>query len=277
MLKPISLIASLLFIFVIGIANAQENPYALETKVIKNDQAIQNLRQQQANLYLKIEDLLVKYGELKGQLEAISHKLDYMESKIDNLYHNPDKSTALTPPSLNSNSKSNTQGIYTANQQHNATAENGTIIKKPSTNIVTNKNPKTMTSPVVTSRVSNDKNDYLIAKKMYDSKNYDKAIKFFENFKEKYKNSEFMPNAIFYIAQSHFKKGEYDKAIINYDYLINTYPKSNKVAAALLKEGISFIKLGDNIDGKYLLKKTIEKYPNSNESKAAKQVLSKLR
>lgn len=273
MLKSISLIASLLFIFVIGTANAQENPYAIETKVIKNDQAIQNLRQQQADLYLKIENLLVKYGELKGQLEVMSHKLDYMESKLDKL-NSYNRSSALTPAP--NNTLSSVQGGYAIDQQRSNVPIKGGIKKSSMKNnsAAGNNNPKAAAAKDIT---SNDKNDYLAAKKMYDSKNYDKAIKLFENFKVKYKNSEFMPNAIFYIAQSQFKKGDYDKAIVNYDYLINTYPKSNKVAAALLKEGISFVKLGDNIDGKYLLKKTMEKYPNSNEAKTAKQVLSKLK
>ncbi len=295
-------IVPLFFIFVLlsGVSSAQENPYAIETKVIKNEQAIQTLRQQQANLYLKMEDLLVKYGELLGKIQDITHRLDAVEARLNSLASNSGSrvNARAAIPQTNPYSNASSNQTYRNNippantlpampkkQVNSNVAQN---IQKPSNANIMPKNknissaqktvanlpkPAQKQKPVVLS----DKQIYLAAKKLYDTKRYRAAINAFENFKRKYKKSKYLPNAIFYLAQSHFNIGEYDKAIISYDYLINTYPKSSKVPAALLKEGISFIKLGDNIDGKYLLKKTISSYPNSKEAQTAKKYLRKIK
>ncbi len=295
-------IAPLFFIVVLfaGVSSAQENPYAIETKVIKNEQAIQTLRQQQANLYLKMEDLLVKYGELLGKIQDLTHRLDAVEARLNSLASNSGNrgNVQTIPQQANPYPNASSNQTYSNNippaktlpempkkQVNSNVAQN--VQKPSSTNIMPkNKNvgieqktaanlpkPAQKQKPAVVS----DKQIYLAAKKLYDTKRYRAAINAFENFKRQYKKSKYLPNAIFYLAQSHFNIGEYDKAIISYDYLINTYPKSNKIPAALLKEGISFIKLGDNIDGKYLLKKTISSYPNSKEAQIAKKYLKKIK
>ncbi len=278
-----------------GSVNAQENPYAIETKVIKNEQAIQSLRQQQANLYLKMEDLLVKYGELLGKIQDISHRLDAIEARLNSLASKSGtmqtmnkQPVQLNPYTTHSNTTTNMQmpkqkqnNMNTmATQQKNLPATSN----KASTSIARNQQqkqklaqlPKQMTQqkkPVI----PNDKIAYASAKKLYNAKHYRAAIEAFTSFKRQYKNSKYLPDAIFYLAQSHFNMGEYDKAIISYDYLINTYPKNSNIPTALLREGISFIKLGDNIDGKYLLTKTINSYPSSKEATIAKRYLSKLK
>jgi tol-pal system protein YbgF len=277
-----------------GSVNAQENPYAIETKVIKNEQAIQSLRQQQANLYLKMEDLLVKYGELLGKIQDMSHRLDAIEARINSLASGSGNMQTMNKQQMQSNPYSTTQN-NTTNMQPKQAGGNAipqiakpsqqtlpTVPKSKSTAIAQNQPPKqkvTTQLPKIEKKpvVPSDKMAYLAAKKLYDTKRYRAAINAFSNFKRQFKTSKYLPDAIFYLAQSHFNIGEYDKAIISYDYLINTYPKNRNVPEALLREGISFIKLGDTIDGKYLLKKTINSYPNSKEAIVAKRYLSNLK
>ncbi len=293
-LSSVFIITPLFFVMLLsaGVSNAQENPYAIETKVIKNEQAIQNLRQQQANLYLKMEDLLVKYGELLGKIQDMSHRLDAIEARINSLASRPINSQQ--PNAINTAIHSTAQ-TGTGNPNKAQKLPNMTKPTTTATNQMQNKNTKPTNTasnnkPVAKTQIASnikktqqkptvpqDYQAYIAAKKLYDKKRYRLAINAFANFKREYKNSKYLPDAIFYLAQSHFNIGEYDKAIISYDYLINTYPKSNKVPEALLREGISFIKLGDSIDGKYLLKKTINSYPNSKEAKVAKQYLNKMK
>ncbi len=300
MLKLSSVFVTLLLFSLLlfaSIGNAQENPYAIETKVIKNEQAIQTLRQQQANLYLKMEDLLVKYGELLGKIQDMSHRLDAIEARLNSLASQsggPQKFNSVTNNTPYSNSLNQTNSgnippanklpVMTKSKNNNSANQVGNRIQKKTT--LPNKNPITHTKTAAKQlqnikqqkpTVANDVKAYLAAKKLYDAKRYRAAINAFNNFKREFKGSRYLPDAIFYLAQSHFNLGEYDKAIISYDYLINTYPKSNKVPTALLKEGISFIKLGDTIDGKYLLKKTISSYPHSKEAQTAKKYLSKIK
>ncbi len=300
MLRLSSILASILMAVVLaGSAFAQDNPYAVETKIIKNEQGIANLRQQQANLYLKMEDLLVKYGELKGRLEDMAHRLDIIESRLNSLgsvSKCTENNTPAIPQSrsqpLSNQAKPAPVSKLPANQVQKQIATKAHSNVKPAQNVekavssakkviqkkktIVKKSPAKKTIAAQTT-LETDKKAFIYAKKLYDEKHYNRAIQAFETFKRQYGNSKYMPDAIFYSAQSHFAKKEYDKAIIGYDYLVNTYPKSSKVPAALLNEGISFIKLGDNIDGKYLLQKTVREYPTSKEASIAKQYLKKIK
>jgi peptidoglycan hydrolase CwlO-like protein len=62
-------------------AFAQENPYSSQLEQIsKNTQDIKTLQSNQASLYLKIEDLLVKYGELKGRIDDLARKIESIQT-----------------------------------------------------------------------------------------------------------------------------------------------------------------------------------------------------
>lgn len=252
------------FLFLIcgSLSHAAENPYALDTKVYKNEEAISNLQKQQADLYLKIDNLLVKYGEMKGRLEDIANEINRLQSSINGTIGNNAKSVNPQGAQVGIDYNQNAQSAKATNYRMN----------HPQQTI----SPKMPQGPSHEQAASDEK-AYASAKKIFDNGNYSEAIKSFVAFKNKYSKSKYVPNAIFYIAQSYYKKKIFDKAIINYDYLINTYPKSNKVVDATLKEGISFIKIGDATDGKYLLNKVVEQYPKSNQAQIAKKYLKNLK
>ncbi|AEA33952.1 tol-pal system protein YbgF [Hippea maritima] len=236
-----------------------ENPYSIEVKVIKNEQAIKLLQQQQAQLYLKMENLLVKYGEIKGQLDSVLHQLQTIQDEINKLLLKENSQTTEIPPAQP--------------QKPEAAAKTGqtsAISQSQSTQVKT-----TTTPPKMQPRVAEDEAAFDKALALFKKKDYGSAIEAFKAFKKDFKDSKLMPDAVFYLAESYFAKGEYDRAIINYDYLINTYPKSSKIAKATLKEGLAFIKMGDKVDGNYLLQKVIKQFPNSLEAKEAKKILKK--
>ncbi len=255
-------------------AYAQENPYALETKVIQNQQQIKILQQQEAQLYLKIDNLLVKYGEIKGELDDIQHRLDSIQNQINQLLlrnttvnSSLPASQAVAPKSPNKNPspKNGTQPILPNNSKINTTGNS------------LGNNSKAVVSKNQSASVSEDQKAFDGALKLFKSKKYDEAIPAFKKFKDDFKDSKLIPDAIFYIAESYYEKGQYDKAIINYDYLVNTYQKCDKVPMATFEEGLAFIKMGDEIDGNYLLQKVIKQYPNSQAAKLAKEYLKKKR
>ncbi len=271
------LVVFLTLVFYCSIAYAQENPYALETKVIQNQQQLKLLQQQQAQLYLKIESLLVKYGEIKGEIDDIRHRLDSIQNQINQILlrsasvpapppkTNPAEATPKQPvsptPTLTPPAKTQGMAIPTA-----------PTLKKQ---VATTNPPKLEITKPKKPAIPIDKVEFDKALKLFREGKYDRAIAAFKEFKNKYKNSKYIPDAIFYLAESYYNKGEYDKAIINYDYLVNSYQKSNKVPMATYKEGLSFIKMGDKIDGNYLLQKVIKQYPGTKAAQLAKQYLKK--
>ncbi len=272
------LIALLFATFSCSIAYAQENPYALETKVIQNQQQLKLLQQQQAQLYLKIEDLLVKYGEIKGELNDIRHRLDSIQNQINQILL---RNTSVPTPLSKTNAAANANPGQVANQNPALSTPPATKnkaipnIPAPQKQVAITKPPQTTTAKPRKPAVPVDKLEFDKAYKLFKEGKYDRAIAAFKEFKRKFKYSKYVPDAIFYIAESYYNKGEYDKAIINYDYLVNSYQKSDKVPMATYKEGLSFIKMGDKIDGNYLLQKVIKQYPGTKAAQLAKQYLKK--
>ncbi len=253
-------VVGLVWFSAVGTVKAQENPYALQTQVIQNQQQLKLLQQQQAQLYLKIDSLLIKYGEIKGELDSLNHRLDIIQQQINQLLQQQKLQPIAKPsqpaPQIEANPATTNVTPKVEKQ----------IPNQESTSKVIQQHPKAQPVPA-------DKKAFDAALNLYKQKKYAQAIEAFKKFMNQYKNSPLKADAVFYTAECYYNKGEYDKAIINYDYFSNTYPKSPKVAEAILKEGISFIKMGDKVDGNYLLQKVIKKYPNTKEAEKAKKIL----
>ncbi len=193
-------------------AFAQENPYSSQLdQISKNTQDIKTLQSNQASLYLKIEDLLVKYGELKGRIDDLARK-------IENLQNNSGSSPEIK------------------NQLDKLQAEVSALKQQVSPQAL----PSTQTGVPQAPAISPEESDFKKAKALFDSKEYNQAIKAFSNFQKTYKNSKLSDQVLYYIADSYYNLKIYDKAIINFDQIVNAYPKSKITSKAMLKEGLSF-------------------------------------
>ncbi len=268
MKKIVSVVIVLLFL--VMNSYAQENPYALETKVIQNQQQLKLLQQQQAQLYLKIDSLLVRYGEIKGEIDDIKHRLDSIQNQINQLLL---RNASVPSPPSSAEKLQKTQSIVS--NVNRKSVQGKPVVKQPVTPATPQVSSTSMPQKPPKPSIPEDQKAFDKALKLFKDGNYDAAIVAFKEFKDKYKSSKFIPDSIFYIAESYYNKGEYDKAIINYDYLVNTYQKSDKVPMATFKESLSFIKMGDRIDGDYLLQKVIKQYPKTKAAQLARNYLKK--
>lgn len=243
------LVALVIILSLSGSAFAQENPYSSQLdQISKNAQDIKTLQSNQASLYLKIEDLLVKYGELKGRIDDLARKIEALQSN------------AGASPEI----KEQLDKLQT---EVNALKQQLALQPTPSTSSQASSSKVQMLSP--------EESDFKKAKALFDAKEYNQAIKAFTTFQTTYKNSKLNDQALYYIADSYYNLKIYDKAIINFDQIVNAYPKSKLASKAMLKEGLSFINLGDKIDGRFLLEKVEKLYPDSPEAKQAKIYLDK--
>lgn len=118
---------------------------------------------------------------------------------------------------------------------------------------------------------------YDLAKKTFDEGDKNNARILFENFINKYPDSENSDNARFWIADSYYAEKWYEKAILEYQKVLETYPGSNKLAAARLKQGYAFAELGEKANARLILKELIKKHPNANEAKYAREKLKHLK
>ncbi len=118
---------------------------------------------------------------------------------------------------------------------------------------------------------------YDFAKKLFDDGEKENARIQFENFINKYPDSDNADNARFWIADSYYSEKWFEKAILEYQKVLEQYPKSNKLAAARLKQGYSFAELGEKANARLILQELLKKHPGSNEAKYAKKKLKILK
>lgn len=118
---------------------------------------------------------------------------------------------------------------------------------------------------------------YISAKKLFDDGDNDNARIQFENFINKYPDSDNADNARFWIAESFYVQKWYDKAILEYQKVLEKYPQSNKLAAARLKQGYAFAELGEIANARLILKVLLQKHPDTNEATFAKEKLKSLK
>jgi tol-pal system protein YbgF len=98
----------------------------------------------------------------------------------------------------------------------------------------------------------------------------------FQNYIDQYPHSASIPEAIYWIGQSHYNQGAYKEAIGFFERVEANYPAHDKVPNALLKEAFSYIELGQPDRAKEILSRLIERFPQSNEAYRARDTLSTL-
>ena len=118
---------------------------------------------------------------------------------------------------------------------------------------------------------------YEFAKKLFDDGDKENARIRFENFINKYPDSDNADNARFWIADSYYAEKWFEKAILEYQKVLEVYPNSNKLAAARLKQGYAFAELGEKANARLILKELLKKHPGSNEAKYAQKKLKNLK
>ena len=115
---------------------------------------------------------------------------------------------------------------------------------------------------------------YALAKGAFDKKDFETARKQFQEFLDKYPESNNTDNAQFWLGEIYYKEKWYEKAILEYQKVIEKYPKGNKVPAAFLKQGFAFYKIGDKANACLILQELIKKRPKSIEAKLAEKKLN---
>ncbi|MDD9304218.1 MAG: tol-pal system protein YbgF [Desulfobacter sp.] len=117
---------------------------------------------------------------------------------------------------------------------------------------------------------------YDFAKKKFDQGEREESRIQFENFINKYPDSQKADNARFWIADSYYAEKWYEKAILEYQKVLEIYPDSNKTAAARLKQGYAFAALGEAANARLILKELIKRHPKSKEAQYAREKLKGL-
>ncbi|HKT36111.1 MAG TPA: tol-pal system protein YbgF, partial [Nitrospira sp.] len=111
-----------------------------------------------------------------------------------------------------------------------------------------------------------DKAEYERILAYFKEGNLDGSREGFSAFLTEYPNSDFAPNARYWLGESHYGKKDYKQAIDCYDRVELDYPQSEKVPAAILKKGFAYLALKDKKRASSAFKQVVTLYPKSPEA-----------
>ncbi len=104
----------------------------------------------------------------------------------------------------------------------------------------------------------------------------DLALGEFQDYLKYYGNTEFAPNAQFYIGDIHYAQNDLDGAVADFDAVLEKYPDNTKTADALIMKGKTLVKLGQPTKGAAEFNEVIKRFPNSDQAVQAKAQLKAL-
>ena len=232
---------------------AVENKSSSKEEVQKLNASV---AQQTSQLLKSNADTGVKLDELSRQIEALQAKLDDTDRRLAELSQQiaatqGDLSRAI-PPAATSPSvgapRSNTAPPLPAAPSVPRTASSG-----PS--------PQQL---------------YDTAYGDYNKGRYELAIAGFQEYIDRFPNTDLSDNAQYWIGESNFSEKKYEQSVKEFDTLLKRWPKSDKAPGALLKKGFALAELGRRAEAAVALQYVIHEYPGSDESRLAKQKLGAL-
>jgi TolA-binding protein len=120
------------------------------------------------------------------------------------------------------------------------------------------------------------RNDYQKALQFFQNKNYPDALNAFQQFQQKYRESPFLGNAAYMIAESQYNLAKqnpfpsYEEALAAYQYAMRTYPDSHFYDHALFKTASIYEDLGYTLEARTMYAKGAEKDKSSRYNAARK-------
>jgi tol-pal system protein YbgF len=109
--------------------------------------------------------------------------------------------------------------------------------------------------------------------KAFSERNYQDAVKIFQDFVKVYPKNRLTGNAYFWLGESYYQLKNYNGAILAYQQIIENFSGSNKLQSALFKQGVCMYQKGQQEAGKVRLNELIAKYPKSPEADRARQFI----
>ncbi len=232
----------------------------IEQRIQKNETLN---RESTAEIKYELTRLQEKFGQLQGMIEEVNHRFGSksqvnqqdLEARLDRL-----------------------DNAISRNYTKILTLENylgfePTIADPDATAAV---EPDSGTTGAVEQEIDSEQGLYAFAKKLFDDGDMEQARIQFENYINKYPDSDNADNARFWIADSYYVDKWYEKAILEYQKVLEQYPDSNKTAAARLKQGYAFAELGEKANARLILNELVNRYPGSREATFAREKLKHL-
>lgn len=116
--------------------------------------------------------------------------------------------------------------------------------------------------------------EYFKAFGQYSANNFAAAIASFESFLANNPQSDYAPNAVYWIGECHYTLSDLPKAKEAFMKVADSYPKSTKTPDALLKLGYTLAAMKEKEQATAIFEKIITTYPSSPAAVKARERLN---
>ena len=114
------------------------------------------------------------------------------------------------------------------------------------------------------------------AMSQFKKKKYNSALTSLRNFLNKYPQSKYSADAMFYKAYANFKLKKYPVSILEFHKFSQLYPKSPDVPMSIYLQGMGFMKVSDPSDASILFRQVIAKYPGTKAAELSQKAINGL-
>jgi tol-pal system protein YbgF len=220
----------------------------LEQRIVVLERIVKSRTEMQHRMQTQLDNMQNEVDQLRGAVEVNTNELQKVLERQRELYLEIDKRVEALKQS----------GALTG------TSPSGAISTVPES--------APASSPQVGESEAYESAVNLILK----SREYDKAIPAFQSFIERFPNSEYAPNAHYWLGQLLFNKQQWSDASEQFNIVVNRFSGSTKRPDALLKLGVIAERNGDNASARQLFLQVVNEHPDSSAKRLAESRLNNL-
>jgi len=220
----------------------------------------------------EMDSLATEVRELRGQVEALSHRIEQMEERQRQLYLDADQRLQRiesAAPAQAAGSSPQPGAPPATPTTPTQTATPGQI--PPATAPAAGTSDATGVDPFA------EQQAYQSAFDLLKSGRYDEAALAFQQFIAEFPTGSYADNAQYWLGETFYITRQFQQAVQEFERLVSTHPTSQKLTHALLKIGYSHDELGNLEEAERVLSELIERHPQSAAAGLARKRLTSIR
>lgn len=205
----------------------------------------------QTDLVFQVQLLQDEIRQLRGEVEALEHKLRRFENTTEQRYLALDRSVSAMMDVVYG-----TDAPVTAPEPPAASASTETPTSEPEV------------APAAQS--GNDQTAYDAAFALVRERQFAAAITAFEAFVREHPNTSNTANGYYWLGELHLAQKSPEKARDAFNTVLERFPTHHKVADTLYKLGVTYADLGEHERSRHMLDRVINEFPQSTAAALAK-------
>ena len=222
-------------------------------------------------LFNEVESLGIEIRELRGELEARSHRLDQIEKRQRELYLDTDRRLQRLESAASAQAAAPSPPPATVPATPAASTE--TEAGRPTTAAAPATTPSSQAPSTAGVDPFAEQQAYQSAFDLLKSGRYEDAAGAFTQFIADFPAGSYADNARYWLGETYYITRRFEPALQEFQRLVSMHPDSSKLTHALLKIGYAHDELGNRAEAERVLGDLIARYPQSAAAGLARKRL----